>query len=254
MLPWGVRNQEESGEVTPGTDPGAPALHRVWSKLDLDDGGRHRDFRRFVCRLYAGPYPVRLPDGDFRAAAPVAKPKKRAGRDALLMVLIVLVLDRYSFSRGGSGYRARTCFLPRLGPRKVGAGLPAGVPLIRIEDASRSIGRLSPIIYGTQRSITIGASSGIDRAALGATITRTVHMPGSASSIPPISQVPSACSTVVPVQRPDLPAFGGSSTKRTSFAGNSGDVFARNANSSPRRSPAWPGSIVTSAMASVVWM
>ncbi|MFN3656405.1 MAG: DUF1467 family protein [Pseudolabrys sp.] len=33
VLPWGVRNQEESGEVTPGTDPGAPALHRVWWKL-----------------------------------------------------------------------------------------------------------------------------------------------------------------------------------------------------------------------------
>ena len=33
VLPWGVRNQEESGEVAPGTDPGAPAIHRVWSKL-----------------------------------------------------------------------------------------------------------------------------------------------------------------------------------------------------------------------------
>jgi predicted secreted protein len=33
VLPWGVRNQEESGEVTPGTDPGAPALHRMWRKL-----------------------------------------------------------------------------------------------------------------------------------------------------------------------------------------------------------------------------
>ena len=33
VLPWGVRNQEESGEVAPGTDPGAPALHRVWGKL-----------------------------------------------------------------------------------------------------------------------------------------------------------------------------------------------------------------------------
>lgn len=33
VLPWGVRNQEESGAVTPGTDPGAPAVHRVWSKL-----------------------------------------------------------------------------------------------------------------------------------------------------------------------------------------------------------------------------
>jgi predicted secreted protein len=33
VLPWGVHNQEESGEVTPGTDPGAPAIHRVWGKL-----------------------------------------------------------------------------------------------------------------------------------------------------------------------------------------------------------------------------
>jgi predicted secreted protein len=33
VLPWGVDNQEESGDVTPGTDPGAPAIHRVWSKL-----------------------------------------------------------------------------------------------------------------------------------------------------------------------------------------------------------------------------
>ena len=33
VLPWGVRNQEESGEVTSGTDPGAPAIHRVWHKL-----------------------------------------------------------------------------------------------------------------------------------------------------------------------------------------------------------------------------
>src|SRR6185503_15001404 len=33
VLPWGIRNQEESGEIAPGTDPGAPAIHRVWSKL-----------------------------------------------------------------------------------------------------------------------------------------------------------------------------------------------------------------------------
>jgi predicted secreted protein len=33
VLPWGVRSQHESGEVAPGTDPGAPAVHRVWPKL-----------------------------------------------------------------------------------------------------------------------------------------------------------------------------------------------------------------------------
>lgn len=33
VLPWGVRSQEESGEIAAGTDPGAPAIHRVWNKL-----------------------------------------------------------------------------------------------------------------------------------------------------------------------------------------------------------------------------
>jgi len=33
VLPWGVRNQEEAGEVVPGSDPGAPSVHRVWIKL-----------------------------------------------------------------------------------------------------------------------------------------------------------------------------------------------------------------------------
>ena len=33
VLPWGVRSQEESGDVSPGTDPGAPAVHKVWMKL-----------------------------------------------------------------------------------------------------------------------------------------------------------------------------------------------------------------------------
>ena len=33
VLPWGVRNQEESGEIAPGTDPGAPAMHRMWRKI-----------------------------------------------------------------------------------------------------------------------------------------------------------------------------------------------------------------------------
>ena len=33
VLPWGVRNQEEAGEITPGTDPGAPAVHVLGRKL-----------------------------------------------------------------------------------------------------------------------------------------------------------------------------------------------------------------------------
>jgi len=33
VLPWGVRSQEESGAVVHGTDPGAPAIPKVWRKL-----------------------------------------------------------------------------------------------------------------------------------------------------------------------------------------------------------------------------
>ncbi|HZS64760.1 MAG TPA: DUF1467 family protein [Xanthobacteraceae bacterium] len=33
VLPFGVRSQEESGEVSHGTDPGAPALPRIALKL-----------------------------------------------------------------------------------------------------------------------------------------------------------------------------------------------------------------------------
>jgi predicted secreted protein len=33
VLPWGVRSQHESGEIAPGTDPGAPAVPRLGRKL-----------------------------------------------------------------------------------------------------------------------------------------------------------------------------------------------------------------------------
>jgi predicted secreted protein len=33
VLPWGVRSQYEEGAFEAGTDPGAPAMHRVWKKL-----------------------------------------------------------------------------------------------------------------------------------------------------------------------------------------------------------------------------
>ena len=33
VLPWGIRSQVEAGEVVPGTDPGAPALPRLGSKM-----------------------------------------------------------------------------------------------------------------------------------------------------------------------------------------------------------------------------
>jgi predicted secreted protein len=32
VLPWGVRSQHESGEISPGTDPGAPMLPNLKRK------------------------------------------------------------------------------------------------------------------------------------------------------------------------------------------------------------------------------
>jgi len=33
VLPWGIRSQHEHGEIAPGTDPGAPAVHGLKRKL-----------------------------------------------------------------------------------------------------------------------------------------------------------------------------------------------------------------------------
>ena len=33
VLPWGVRSQEESGEISEGSDPGAPAVPAIARKL-----------------------------------------------------------------------------------------------------------------------------------------------------------------------------------------------------------------------------
>jgi predicted secreted protein len=33
VLPWGIRSQHETGEMAPGTDPGAPVLARLLVKL-----------------------------------------------------------------------------------------------------------------------------------------------------------------------------------------------------------------------------
>jgi predicted secreted protein len=33
VLPWGVRSQDEAGDVVPGSDPGAPAIPRLGLKI-----------------------------------------------------------------------------------------------------------------------------------------------------------------------------------------------------------------------------
>ena len=35
VLPIGVRSQSEAGDVTPGTEPGAPTAPRLWMKAGL---------------------------------------------------------------------------------------------------------------------------------------------------------------------------------------------------------------------------
>jgi predicted secreted protein len=38
VLPWGIRSQHESGEIVPGSDPGAPALPRLLLKMAWTTG------------------------------------------------------------------------------------------------------------------------------------------------------------------------------------------------------------------------
>ena len=93
VLPWGVRSQQESGEVAPGTDPGAPAVHLVWRKLlwttviaAVVFGIAHGD-------LQGRPDPVRIPEANFQSAAFLnaagksvrIATKKEQGTDALLV-------------------------------------------------------------------------------------------------------------------------------------------------------------------------
>jgi predicted secreted protein len=33
VLPWGVRSQQEGGDIVSGSDPGAPVVPRLWWKL-----------------------------------------------------------------------------------------------------------------------------------------------------------------------------------------------------------------------------
>ena len=53
VLPWGVRSQEESGAVSQGTDPGAPAIPRLWWKLLWTTVGRERRVRALRVRSTA---------------------------------------------------------------------------------------------------------------------------------------------------------------------------------------------------------
>ena len=63
VLPWGVRNQEETGDVSPGTDPGAPAVHKVWMKLVWTTV-----IATVVFGILAAIYKLRLIPYDFLAA------------------------------------------------------------------------------------------------------------------------------------------------------------------------------------------
>ena len=33
VLPWGAQSQSDTGEIVPGTEPGAPPVMRYWKKL-----------------------------------------------------------------------------------------------------------------------------------------------------------------------------------------------------------------------------
>ena len=69
VLPWGIRSQQESGEVAPGTDPGAPAAHLIWRKLFWTTVIGRGGVRHSHGDLQREPDPVRIPQADFQSAA-----------------------------------------------------------------------------------------------------------------------------------------------------------------------------------------
>src|ERR1039458_3292590 len=90
ILPWGVHSQQESGEVAPGTDPGAPTANRIGMKLIYTTVA--------ASVVFAIPYPVYvLALIPYEFLKQIAKPphsgsgtpiasvrhKKRAGHQAL---------------------------------------------------------------------------------------------------------------------------------------------------------------------------
>ena len=81
VLPWGVRSQQESGEVAPGTDPGAPAVHAIWRKLIWTTVIAARRVRHSLRVIYeARPDPVRIPEADFQSAAFLTRQADRSVR------------------------------------------------------------------------------------------------------------------------------------------------------------------------------
>ena len=70
VLPWGVHSQQESGEVIPGTDPGAPVVPSIWMKLVWTT-----IIAAVVLGIFATSYKLNLIPYDFLMR--IAGPKRR---------------------------------------------------------------------------------------------------------------------------------------------------------------------------------
>ena len=111
VLPWGVRSQDESGEVTPGTDPGAPAVHKVWMKLLWTTV-----IASVVFGILAAAYKLDWIPIDFLMASlePAAPIKKRAGRLPCSSSFKSPDPILFNIAIGVAAFSApRTCFPPK---------------------------------------------------------------------------------------------------------------------------------------------
>ena len=54
VLPWGVRSQQETAHVTPGSDPGAPAIPHIRRKLLATTGLAAVFFGLFALAINSG--------------------------------------------------------------------------------------------------------------------------------------------------------------------------------------------------------
>ena len=137
VLPWGVRNQEESGEVRPAPIPGAPAIHRVWSKLLWTTLVASVVFAILYAIYARGLIPI---DWLTKISAPPRcsdmSGQQKKSRARLPCSSHVIVLDpRLLFvcDRGGGGLsRQGLASLPRLGPHGWSRSCTPEPPFTRI--------------------------------------------------------------------------------------------------------------------------
>ena len=106
VLPFGVRSQGESGEMAPGTDPGAPIMHRLLAKFLWTTAIAFRR-RHVIERSHSEGKIAGNGSGAKPKMSGAPKKKSRAMCPARLLLFVPYPRCCFVFYRGGGDFRAR---------------------------------------------------------------------------------------------------------------------------------------------------